>query len=325
MSKSQYTQISLKKIKTISIKNRKSKVEIENFAKPFVSEKKSFNQFVENFPNILVAKDLKILVERIVESRKKKNPVIFMMGAHMIKVGLSPIIIDLIEKNIITSIAMNSASAIHDIETAFFGKTSEDVAENILDGTFGMSKETGDFLNNSLKKNFKTNFGYGESLAKELILKKAKYLNYSIIAKCFGKKIPITIHAAIGTDINHQQPTMNGAVIGEMSFRDFKIFTNEVKKLCDGGVVLNFGSAVIMPEIFLKSLTIARNLKYKANGFTTANFDMNFHYRPQQNIVQRPTQNGGKGFYFIGHHEIMFPLLSAMIKSKIDEFDSIQR
>lgn len=310
--------IDLTNIKTISIKNRKSKISENDLAKIYNPKKENFEKFVNSLPKILKAKDLQILSEKIIESRKKNKPVILMMGAHVIKVGLSPIIIELIEKKIITALALNSAGAIHDVELALFGKTSEDVSENILDGSFGMSKETAEFINGSLKKLVKsTDYGYGEALGFELINQKAKNLNISLLAKCFKEKIPITIHAAIGTDIVHQQPSMDGGATGEMSFRDFKIFANVVKDLQNGGVVMNFGSTVILPEVFLKALTVARNLKYNANGFTTANFDMLRHYRPTVNVVQRPTQNGGVGFDFSGHHEIMMPLLFAMIKNKL--------
>ncbi|MBS4029423.1 MAG: hypothetical protein KGZ58_12405 [Ignavibacteriales bacterium] len=319
--KSQYKQISLSKIKTISIANRKSKVQPSDFAKVFDVKENSFSKFTESLPHILVANDLRTLIDDIISSRKKKLPVIVMLGAHVIKVGLSPIIIDLVERNIITAIAMNSAAAIHDSETALFGNTSEDVAVNLLDGTFGMSKETGEFINKTLKKySDETNYGYGEALATELVERKAKHLSYSILATCLKKNISVTVHAAIGTDIIHQQPTMDGAATGEMSFRDFKIFANAVKDLNGGGVVLNVGSAVILPEVFLKALTVARNLGFKAKGFTTAVFDMNLHYRPTQNVMLRPTQGNGKGFYFVGHHEIMIPLLAAMIKLKVNRY-----
>ena len=315
---SKFKKIDISKVKTISIKNRKSKVSSKDFATVYNPKKESFNKFISSLPNILKSQDLKDLAKEIIKSRKNKKPVILMMGAHVIKVGLAPIIIELVEQKIITAIAINSAAAIHDSENALFGQTSEDVAENILDGSFGMSKETGDFINKTLKKYAnKGDFGYGEALGEELILLKAANLKFSLLASCIKNNVPITVHAAIGTDIIHQQPTMDGGVTGEMSYRDFKIFTNVVKDLSGGGVLLNFGSSVIMPEIFLKALTIARNLGFKTNNFTTANFDMLRHYRPTMNVVQRPTQNGGRGFDFSGHHEIMMPLLFAMIKSDI--------
>ena len=310
-----FKQIDLTRIHTISIKSRKSKVTPRDFAKAIDSGKASFRDFVNSLPHILVGNELRDLVSDIVNSRRKMKPVIVMMGAHVIKVGLSPIIIDLLRRGLITHIAMNSAAAIHDVETAMWGHTSEDVAVNLMDGTFGMSKETGDFINKALVAGFKeSSDGYGETLAKKLIALNAPNKSVSILAECFENGVPITVHAAIGTDIVHQQPTMDGAATGELSFRDFKVFVSSVKDLKGGGVVLNFGSAVILPEVFLKALTVARNLGFKAKGFSTANFDMIRQYRPQMNVVERPTQNGGRGYNVTGHHEIMIPLLAAMIK-----------
>ncbi len=315
---SKFNQIDLSKVKTISIKNRKSKVTPADFAKPIEPLKVGFNDFVNSLPNILVAKDLRNLISDIERAYKKNKPVILMMGAHVIKVGLSPLIVDLLKRKIITHVAMNSAASIHDVETSMWGHTSEDVMVNLMDGTFGMSKETGDFINKALINGIKVpNIGYGEILGKKIIEQKGMHRKISVLANCYRLGIPVTVHAAIGTDIIHQQPSMDGAATGELSFRDFKILVNSVKDLIDGGVVLNFGSAVIMPEVFLKALTIARNLGYKAKGFTTANFDMIRQYRPQVNVVERPTQKHGCGYNFAGHHEIMFPLLSAMIKSKL--------
>jgi hypothetical protein len=197
-----------------------------------------------------------------------------------------------------------------------WGKTSEDVAVNLLDGTFGMSRETGDFINLALTDGMnESDAGYGETLGKKIVAAKARQRHLSILATCYELGIPATVHAAIGTDIIHQQPTMDGAATGEMSYRDFKVLVNSITRLIDGGVVLNVGSAVILPEVFLKALTVARNLGYKAKGFSTANFDMIRHYRPQMNVVERPTQKYGRGYHFTGHHEIMIPLLAAMINT----------
>jgi len=312
---SKYVQADLSKVKTISIVSRKSKVAPKDFGAPFDPSKQSFAAFARSLPNILAAAQLKTLVADIVRARKERKPVIVMMGAHVIKVGLSPIILDLVRRKIVTAVAMNSAAAIHDVETALWGKTSEDVAENMLDGKFGMSRETGEFINNSLSIGYAmSTMGYGETLGRALVEARAKNKKLSILGTCFELDIPVTVHAAIGTDIVHQQPTMDGAATGELSFRDFKIFSNVVKDLVNGGVVLNIGSAVIMPEVFLKALTVARNLGSKAHGFTTANFDMLRHYRPLMNVVLRPTQKTGKGYDFAGHHDIMVPLLAALIK-----------
>jgi hypothetical protein len=218
----------------------------------------------------------------------------------------------------ITAVAMNSAAAIHDVETAMWGQTSEDVAVNILDGRFGMARETGELINRTLTDAFRnTDMGYGEALGRKLLALDAPNANVSLLVTCFTLNVPITIHAAIGTDTIHQQPTMDGAATGELSFRDFKTLAEICKGLMNGGVVLNIGSAVIMPEVFLKALTVARNLGAKARGFTTAVFDMNVHYRPTMNVKLRPTQDGGRGLYFTGHHEIMVPLLAAMVKAKM--------
>lgn len=307
----------LSKINTISIKDRYSKISPKDFAKPFDGAHGSFATFVDSLPNILMAAELRTLVDDILSSRKNDKPVILMMGAHVIKVGLTPVLIDLIKHNIITSVAMNSAAAIHDVETAMWGQTSEDVAASMMDGRFGMAKETGELMNNTLSDAFKnSDMGYGEALGRRLLELTAPNADVSLLATCYSLDIPITVHAAIGTDIIHQQPTMDGAATGELTFRDFTTLCELCKGLVGGGVVLNIGSAVIMPEVFLKALTVARNLGAPARGFTTAVFDMNTHYRPTMNVKLRPTQDGGRGLYFTGHHEIMVPLLAAMIKAK---------
>jgi len=313
-----FKQIDLSRVKTISIKKRKSKVTPADFAKPIDASQASFRNFADSLPHILIGNELRDLVKDIIAARAKKKPVILMMGAHVVKVGLSPLIIDLLKRNVITHIAMNSAASIHDVETAMWGRTSEDVMVNLMDGTFGMSKETGDFINKALSEGMKaSDKGYGEVLAEKIIALKGPNCDLSILANCYKIGVPVTVHAAIGTDIVHQQPTMDGAATGELSYRDFKVFANSVKDLVGGGVVINFGSAVIMPEVFLKALTVARNLGYKAKGFSSANFDMIRQYRPQVNVVERPTQKHGRGYSFTGHHEIMFPLLAAMIISKL--------
>ncbi|HZY10943.1 MAG TPA: hypothetical protein VFF29_07290 [Bacteroidota bacterium] len=310
-----YKQIDLGKVKTISIQRRKSKVQLRDFAK-VVDPKQTFSEFIRSLPRILVAEDLRRFVDDVAKAVRNGKPIILLIGAHVIKVGLSPLIIDLIKRKIISCVAMNSAAAIHDIETAWWGKTSEDVEENIIDGRFGMAKETGDFINKTLGSGFiRDNAGYGEVLGRAL--QQAPNKKLSVIAACYKQNIPVTVHAAIGTDIVHQQPTMDGAVTGEMTFRDFRVLCHVVKDLQGGGVVMNIGSAVVLPEVFLKALTVARNLGYRAKGFTTANFDMIQHYRPRMNIVQRPTKNGGKGYMFTGHHEIMIPLVVAMIKDRL--------
>jgi len=315
----QHQRADLSRVNTISISTRKSKVTSRAFAKPFPARGDSFSAFVDGLPDILLARDLRILVDSLVKAQRKKKRVILMMGAHVVKVGLSPVLVDLLRRGVITAVAMNSAAAIHDVETALWGKTSEDVAASLSDGMFGMARETGEFINNTLVAAARdTDLGYGEALGARLRSVRAPNGRISLLAMCHKLRIPITVHAAIGTDIIHQQPSMDGAATGEMSFRDFRTLCAVCGKLGRGGVVLNVGSAVIMPEVFLKALTVARNLGATARGFTTAVFDMNTHYRPTMNVQRRPTQDGGRGMYFTGHHEIMIPLLAAMVTARLE-------
>ena len=315
---SEYEEIDLRKIKTYSINNRFSKVKISDFAKPY-QKGVTFHQFLSNLPNILIGSDFKQLIKDIVQAYDSEKQIIVMMGAHVIKCGLSPLIIQLMEVGVIKCLALNGAGIIHDTEVANWGITSEDVAEALNDGSFGMVKETVDFINSALENGKQLKLGLGEAIGKMISESNAAYKQLSILASGYKNKVPITIHVAIGTDILHQHPGTDGAIIGELSHRDFKIFCSQVAKLSQGSVVLNFGSAVVLPEVFLKALTVARNLGHNAHGFTTANFDMLRHYRPHLNVVQRPTQTGGKGFQFTGHHEIMIPLLVAGILEGIGD------
>ncbi len=312
---SRYPKIDLSGIRLISIDTRFSKVAQEQSATPY-EPSDDFSLFIDSLPDILVARDLRRFVGLVVEAVRRDRPVILMIGAHVVKVGLAPLICDLVERRVITGVAMNSAAAIHDSESALFGATSEDVAATITDGSFGMSKQTGEFINGTLVKAYRSEdreLGYGEALGEALL--EANTGRTSILATCVRTGTPVTVHASVGTDITHQQPTMSGEATGELTFRDFRLLCRELCELGDGGVAMNVGSAVILPEVFLKALTVARNLGAKAFDFATANFDMIQHYRPRVNVVQRPTQDGGQGFSFTGHHEIMIPLVAAMIKA----------
>jgi len=309
---SQYKEIDLNKISEYSINTRSSKVNTSQFAREY-EKGSTVASFLKTIPRILKGDDLKQLVTVIVQSAKARKPVILMMGAHVIKCGLNPIIIQLMKENVISCIALNGAGVIHDTETAFWGNTSEDVAAAIDDGSFGMVKETPEIINNALEYGVKHELGYGEAIGKAISESNCDYQNLSLLANAYRLNIPVTVHVAIGTDIVHQHANSDGAIIGELSYRDFRIFAQHVTGLEGGGVVLNIGSSVILPEVFLKALTVARNIGYQAHGFTTANFDMISHYRPMVNVVQRPTQKSGKGFHFTGHHEIMIPLLAAYI------------
>lgn len=314
---SRYQQIDINAVKTYSIKERKSKVQIESLASPFGTGG-SLANFLKTLPDILKAKDFHRLVEKIVDSHQKQKPVIVMMGAHVIKVGLSPLLIDAMEKGLVTALAVNGACAIHDTEMAYWGQTSEDVGEGLKDGSFGMAKETGEILNYTISRAKNSSKGFGEILGERILAESPPYVDFSLLASGIKSRVPVTVHVAIGTDIVHQQPNADGAAIGALSYNDFKIFAHQVGQLGDGGVVLAFGSAVVMPEVFLKALTVARNIGCQAHRFTTATFDMYHHYRPHVNIVQRPNMTGGEGFEFIGHHEIMIPLLFAAVKEKLN-------
>ena len=317
MTKPNYNEIDLNAIKTYSINERKSKVNISEFAK--CSKKgQSFSQFFDSLPNILKSKDLLALIDDIIAAINNDKPIIIMMGAHVIKCGLNPLLIRFIELGIINCIALNGAGVIHDTELAYWGNTSEDVGQALNDGSFGMVQETPATINNALSEGRKYKLGFGEAVGRKISEdEKCIYKQNSLLMNAYKHKIPITVHVAIGTDIIHQHGNSDGATIGELSHRDFKIFCNQIKDLGNGGVLLNFGSAVILPEVFLKALTVVRNLGYDTHKFSTANFDMLQHYRPRVNVLNRPTQTGGRAYQFTGHHEIMIPLLFAGIIEKM--------
>lgn len=309
-------KIDLTRVKTYPIKRRPSKVKKDDFAT--VGKKGGkFTDFYEGLPGILAAKDFRAVVDAIISAWKKSKPVIFMLGAHVIKCGLNPLIIDLMKKGVITALALNGAGVVHDVELAMAGHTSEDVAEAIKDGSFGMAKETADFINSAAKDASKRRIGMGRAVGETINKAGLKYKDLSILAYSQTKKIPATVHIAIGTDIVHQHPSCDGASLGSASLKDFHILIGEVASLGSGGVVVNVGSAVILPEVFLKALNVARNLGRDVKDFTAVNFDMIAHYRPYQNVVSRPTMTGGKGISIIGHHEIMIPLLHAAIIEKL--------
>jgi hypothetical protein len=271
----------------------------------------SFAEFIRGLPDVLVAADFKAVVEAIVNAKKKERAVVVMLGGHIVKTGVAPVLIDLMERGVITHVAMNGSGAIHDYEIARFGATSEDVARGLLDGTFGMADETGAGMNRAFTAGMREGWGMGEALA--LALDEEADLAHpemSILMTSHRLGIPCTVHAALGAEIIHQHPLADGAAIGDTSHRDFRRLAASLPALQDGGVVLNCGSAVIMPEVFLKALTIARNLNDRRPiNFTTCDLDMQRHYRPRMNVVIRPTNAGGRGYEITGHHEIMMPLL----------------
>ena len=308
--------ININKVKTYSLKQRSSKVAKGDFAESPLKGA-SFAKFYNSLPNILKARDLRAVAEAVVSARKNKRSVIFMAGAHVIKCGLNPVLVELLKKKVISCICLNGAGIIHDFEIAFQAKTSEDVAENLKTGRFGMGRETADFINNAVKSGVLEGLGLGNSVAKAIAGSKLRYRNSSLLCNAYKYKVPVCVFVAVGTDIIHQHPSFDAGLTGEGSLRDFHLLVENLRSLNKGGVVLNFGSAVILPEVFLKALNLARNLGSQVKDFTSANFDMIYQYRPSQNICQRPVASGGKGYYIIGHHEIMLPLLVQSIVEKL--------
>ena len=306
--------IDMSYVKTYPLKDRINKVSVKDFA-TLPDRQVDLSQFLKSLPKILKGTDFRELIDKIVTAYHRKKAVIVMMGGHVIKCGLTPLLIELAERSVITGFAFNGASSIHDFEIALIGETSEDVSAYLQTGQFGMWEETGKLMNDAIQNAADTDIGMGEALGKKLIEMDAPYSAYSLLAAGIRLNIPITVHVAIGTDIIHQHPSANGAAIGEASFTDFRLLTQLVTELEDGGVVLNFGSAVILPEVFLKAITIARNLGHTVSHFTAADFDMNPQYRPVENVVKRPTEMGGKGYSFTGHHELMIPLLAQSVLS----------
>ncbi|RJP57250.1 MAG: hypothetical protein C4549_05360 [Deltaproteobacteria bacterium] len=309
--KKDFVTIKLDKVKSYSIKERKSKVTTENFGKAFAKHS-SFNEFMEGLPDILAAKDLKEVVSRITAAYKNQRIIAFALGAHVIKVGLNPIIIDLMEKGIISSIALNGAGIIHDSEIAMTGQTSEDVSDGLREGSFGMAEETATVINEAISQGAERGWGIGESVGKKLTELDLPYNNLSILASGVRLRVPITVHVAIGTDIIHMHPSCNGAAIGKGSHLDFRLFSSIISGM-EKGIYLNIGSSVVLPEVFLKALTLVRNLGFNVRDFTTVNMDFIQQYRPITNVVKRPTLGDGRGYSLIGHHEIMVPLLAAAI------------
>lgn len=305
------TPIELRGLKRYSLAHRKSLVDKDTFSIPHKLGQ-SFWEWFNGLPHILAAKDLREVVFRIKEARDKKRPVILGMGAHPIKVGLGPLIISLMEADVITSIAMNGACIIHDTEIAMYGHTSEDVQEALRTGEFGMALETSQFINQAISEGYKSNLGLGEAICKALKEASFPYKEYSILSQAALLEVPVTVHVALGTDIIHMGPEARGDAIGSTSLLDFRRFCTLVAEL-EGGVYINLGSAVILPEVFLKAVTVARNLGHTLDHITTVTMDFNRHYRANTNVCKRPTSFGGKGYYLIGHHEIMFPLMAAAI------------
>jgi hypothetical protein len=314
-----YEEADLSQVRTVPIERRPNKVRAEEFAKPPEAPPQSFGHFLASLPDVLVARDFLRVVDAVVAAHRRERAVVVMLGGHVVKTGCAPLLIDLMRRGVITHVGMNGSAAIHDYEIARFGGTSEDVAAGLRDGTFGMAEETGRGLNEAFVRGSREGWGMGEAVARALdALPSPAHPELSVVLNAWRLGVPATVHAALGAEIIHQHPAADGAAIGDTSHRDFRRLAGALPALDDGGVVLNLGSAVIMPEVFLKALTIARNLHAgKPQAFTTCDLDMFRHYRPRVNVVQRPTLQSGRGYEITGHHELMVPLLTWAIVERL--------
>ena len=309
-------------IETYPLASRKSKITVADFAKP-TSASFSFTRFLDSLPNILAASDLRSLLSAVHAAKRARKTILWGFGGHVIKTGLGPVVNDLIRRGFVSGIAMNGAALIHDFEIALCGNTSEDVEAGLGAGAFGMARETGIFLNQIASTAAYSGIGYGEATGKFLAGRKLnpKHASASILLAAYRHKIPVTIHLAIGTDIPHMHPAADGAALGSATHNDFRLFCSLVKEMHPGGVYLNWGSAVLLPEVFLKAVSVVRNLGVPLRPITTANFDFIQHYRPLQNVVKRPTasagikSSGSRGFAITGHHELLLPLVAAALAS----------
>lgn len=308
--------LSLDGLTTYSLKDRPSKVGREDFGRAW-TRGGSFKEFLECLPNILAGRDLREIAAAWVGAHRAGRPVLLGMGAHPLKVGLSPILIDLVERGLLTGLACNGAVIIHDAEVAMVGRTSEDVDQVLDTGQFGMAQETAEFLNQATAWGAAEGLGLGEAVARRLHQSDFPYKHLSLLAAAAAREVPVTVHVAVGADIIHLHPSLPPAALGETTHRDFRLFAAQVSRLA-GGLYLNLGSAVILPEVFLKVLTLARNLGHRVEPLTTVNLDFIQHYRPLTNVVRRPTAGKGRGYALTGHHEIMLPLLAALVVENLE-------
>jgi hypothetical protein len=313
--------ITFTNLQTYPLSSRKSKVSVRDFAKP-PAKNLSLSKFLDSLPNFLATADLRNLLTAIQQARKLRKPILWGIGGHVIKVGLAPILIDLMRRGFITSLAMNGAALIHDFEIALAGNTSEDVETALGAGAFGMAAETGEYLNQIAKVAMRARLGYGEAAGQFLhnAVIDVPYADFSVLAAAYKLRIPVTVHLAIGTDIPHMHRTADGAALGSATHLDFRLFCSLVQQMHPGGIYLNWGSAVLLPEVFLKAVSVVRNLGLPLRPITTANFDFIQHYRPLQNVVRRPTASDrsrkgeeSRGYAITGHHELLLPLVSAAL------------
>ena len=306
-----YEEFDLSAVQTYPLRSRPSKARAEDFAKPYQAGS-GVEGLLDSLPSVLAALDFKAVVAAMAEARRAGRGIVWGIGAHVIKTGLSPVLIDLMERGFVSAIATNGAGIIHDFEIALAGATSEDVEASLGEGRFGMADETGRLLNGAIVDGVKAGLGLGQAVGTFLCEKHPQHEHSSIAASAFRLGIPLTVHVAIGTDIIHMHPAASGAALGEGSLRDFRYFVSNVARL-EQGVYLNCGSAVILPEVFLKAVALARNRGCCLDGLTTVTFDFAKLYRPQVNVVNRPTAGNGRGYYLVGHHELLIPLLAAAL------------
>ncbi|HWO02408.1 MAG TPA: hypothetical protein VNS63_24395 [Blastocatellia bacterium] len=312
MSRYKIEPLNLSGITTYALATRPSKVTIEDLARP-VEAAASLKEFLGGLPKILAARELGELAQLIREARAKRRAIVVGLGGHVIKTGLAPVLIDLMNRGYVTAFAMNGSAMIHDFEIALVGATSEDVDATLGEGGFGMAEETGRIINEATTEGARDQIGLGEALGRRLDAMNPAYAAESLVRSAHAASVPVTVHVAIGTDIVHIHPSADGAALGQTTLQDFRLLCSIVRQLDDGGVYLNLGSAVLLPEVFLKAVTVVRNLGFDLQAFSTANFDFIQHYRPLTNVVRRPVAGSGRGFSFTGHHEIMIPLLAASI------------
>ena len=312
VKKARRAPLSLRKVKTYPLASRKSKVTLTDFGR-LHRKGDSLATFLEGLPRILGGETLRHLVGDVLRARGKGKPILWGLGAHVIKVGLSPLVIDLMERGFVTGIALNGAGLVHDFELAVAGQTSEDVGEALGSGAFGMAKETGEEINRAIRAGDRSGLGLGASLGRYLTKRRPKHLEASLFAAAWRLGLPATVHVAVGTDIVHMHPACDPGALGRSTHLDFRLFAAEVARLGGGGCYLNVGSAVLLPEVFLKAVTLARNLGHRLEDFATANLDFLQSYRPNTNVVQRPVRGVGRGYSLTGHHELMVPLLAAAL------------
>ncbi len=314
MSRYSEKPLSFEKLSTVPIDARGGMVQVKHFATPF-KKGDGISRLIDSLPTILAADSFRSVIAALREARAKKKAILWGMGGHVIKCGLADVLLDLMHRGWITAYVMNGAATIHDFEIAIAGHTSEDVEDVLPDGRFGSAEETGREMNTAIIEGIRDGLGMGEALGRRLqTLARPDLAPHSIVAEAYKASVPITVHVAIGTDTPHTHPAADAAAIGEGTHRDFRLLCSIVRGLNDGGVYLNVGSAVVLPEVFLKAVSVVRNLGHPLANFTTVNFDFLQHYRPNANVVKRPhAKSGGKGYSITGHHELMIPLLAAAL------------